>query len=131
MCSSALIWYDKDRFLLADPICTIVFSTIGFLFSLTVLRDILSILLLRTPDVVDVRAIKQSIMDIDSRVQEIHCFHVWHLGASSLAISCHISVSDPSLQSSSFLREVEAVCSDFGIVHSTIQTEFHVEHSIV
>ena len=41
--SSALIWYDSDRFAIMDPICTLVFAGLGFTFSLNIMNDIISI----------------------------------------------------------------------------------------
>jgi len=53
--AGGLIWYNQDdpRWELADPICTFVFSIVVLLTTRSILRDIIHVLMERTPHHMD------------------------------------------------------------------------------
>lgn len=57
--AGALIWYNQDdpRWYLADPICTFIFSIVVLLTTRSILRDIVHVLMERTPTDMDVPAV--------------------------------------------------------------------------
>lgn len=59
--AGALIWWHQDdpRWYLADPICTFVFSVVVLLTTKSILKDIVAVLMERTPQGVDVPAVSQ------------------------------------------------------------------------
>lgn len=59
--AGALIWYNQDdpRWYLADPICTFVFSIVVLLTTKSILRDIIHVLMERTPTNIDIPAMSQ------------------------------------------------------------------------
>lgn len=59
--AGALIWWNQDdpRWYLADPICTFIFSVVVLLTTKSILRDIVHVLMERTPTGVDVPAMSQ------------------------------------------------------------------------
>lgn len=59
--AGALIWAHQDdpRWYLADPICTFVFSVVVLLTTRAVLRDIIHVLMERTPVNLDIPAVAQ------------------------------------------------------------------------
>jgi len=119
--SSALIYVGGEKFNIVDPICTLLFSVIGFLFSLTVLRDIFQILMLRSPKEIDTQQIQREILDLDARIHSFECFHLWNITPDKIMLSCHIRTSDPELCSRKFLKQIESITEAYGIMHSTVQ----------
>lgn len=59
--AGALIWWNQDdpRWYLADPICTFIFSVVVLLTTKSILRDIIHVLMERTPTNLDVPAMSQ------------------------------------------------------------------------
>lgn len=131
MVSSALIWMDKDKYLLADPLCTMIFAFLGFCFSVPTVRDIFRILLLVVPDSVNVDQLKLDIMALDDRIEGLHCFHLWTINVDVFAMTCHIATRHPDLTTSRFLQKVQAVCQEHNIEHSVVQIELVSEIEMV
>eukprot|EP00879_Flechtneria_rotunda_P017746 GHRR01018604.1.p1 GENE.GHRR01018604.1~~GHRR01018604.1.p1 ORF type:complete len:200 (+),score=53.98 GHRR01018604.1:768-1367(+) len=59
--AGGLIWLNQDdpRWALADPICTFVFSVVVLLTTKSVLRDIIHVLMERTPQNISIPAVTQ------------------------------------------------------------------------
>ncbi|MEO8380973.1 MAG: cation diffusion facilitator family transporter [Acidobacteriota bacterium] len=90
-----------------------------------VLRESVNLLLEGTPSAIDPAAVTQSLGDIDG-IYGVHHLHIWALGPSSPALSCHLMVGDVPLKDTArILDEIKAMLSaDFRIAHTTIQFEF-------
>jgi cobalt-zinc-cadmium efflux system protein len=58
-------------------------------------------------------------------VIDIHDLHIWSLGSSTHALSCHVLIEDvPPSASESILRRLKHVLADrFHIHHTTVQFE--------
>lgn len=99
----------------------ILWSSIG------IIRETLNILLEGLPRGIRLGAVISSIQEV-SGVQEVHDVHVWSLGSSTHAMSCHVTISDiPPSESNDILRSINQVLDErFQISHTTIQFE-HVE----
>jgi cobalt-zinc-cadmium efflux system protein len=61
----------------------------------------------------------------------VHDLHIWSLGSSTHALSCHVLIEDvPPSESDTILRSVNALLErHFGIAHTTVQYE-HVSCAI-
>jgi cobalt-zinc-cadmium efflux system protein len=108
-----------------DPAVSIV---IGFLIlwsSWGILRETVNLLLEGTPRYIDPEAVARSIGTIDG-VFGVHHLHIWALGSSMPALSCHIMVGDVPVKSTSgLLDEVNAMLArEYRVAHTTIQFEF-------
>lgn len=59
--AGALIWYNQDdpRWYIADPICTFIFSVVVLLTTKSILRDIIHVLMERTPTNINIPAMSQ------------------------------------------------------------------------
>jgi cobalt-zinc-cadmium efflux system protein len=90
-----------------------------------VLREAVNLLLEGTPAGIDPDAVTRAIAALDG-VQGVHHLHIWALGPSRPALSCHLMVGDVPVKSTgNLLSQVNGVlASDFGIAHTTIQFEF-------
>ena len=58
-------------------------------------------------------------------VVDVHDLHIWSLGSSAHALSCHVLIEDvPPSESDCILKSINCVLADrFHIHHSTIQFE--------
>jgi cobalt-zinc-cadmium efflux system protein len=113
-----------------DPILSILIGLLIVWSAWDIIRESLNILLeglprgIRLPEVVSgMRAIEG--------VLDVHDLHIWSLGSSTHALSCHVLIEDVPLSvSDAILQRLNAVLADrFHISHTTVQFE-HVSCAI-
>jgi cobalt-zinc-cadmium efflux system protein len=90
-----------------------------------VLRESVNLLLEGTPSAIDPGAVTRSLGEVDG-IYGVHHLHIWALGPSSPALSCHLMVGDvPVKETSRILDEINAMLArDYRIAHTTVQFEF-------
>jgi cobalt-zinc-cadmium efflux system protein len=90
-----------------------------------VLRESVNLLLEGTPSAIDPEAVTQSLGQIDG-IYGVHHLHIWALGPSSPALSCHLMVGDvPMKETTRILDDINAMLArDYRIAHTTIQFEY-------
>ena len=89
-----------------------------------IIRESLNILLeglprgIRLGDVADRMRLVEGVLDV-------HDLHIWSLGSSTHALSCHVLIADvPPSSSDGILRALNGVLADhFHIAHTTVQFE--------
>ncbi|HEV7921106.1 MAG TPA: cation diffusion facilitator family transporter [Thermoanaerobaculia bacterium] len=108
-----------------DPAVSIVIGVMILWSSWGVLREAVNLLLEGTPAGIDPAAVAHSLEGITG-VSGVHHVHIWALGPSSSALSCHLLVGDVPIRStSSMLDQVtEMLQREYRIVHTTVQFEF-------
>jgi cobalt-zinc-cadmium efflux system protein len=108
-----------------DSIVSILIGLLILWSSYGVLRESMNLLLEGTPRGLDPARVTQALGDIDG-VLGVHHLHIWALGPSSPALSCHLMVGDvPVKNTAALLEEINAMLArDYRIVHTTIQFEF-------
>lgn len=108
-----------------DPAVSVVIGLLILWSSWGVLKEAINLLLEGTPAGIDPAAVTRSLEAIPG-VHGVHHLHIWALGPSSPALSCHLMVSDvPISNTSSMLDQVtEMLHHDYRIVHTTVQFEF-------
>lgn len=90
-----------------------------------VLRESVNLLLEGTPRAIDPNAVTQALGEIEG-IYGVHHLHIWALGPSSPALSCHLMVGDvPVKNTTRLLDEIKTMLArDYRIAHTTIQFEF-------
>ena len=90
-----------------------------------ILRESVNLLLEGTPSAISPDAVTLSLGEIDG-IYGVHHLHIWALGPSSPALSCHLMVGDvPVKETTRILDEINAMLArDYRIAHTTIQFEF-------
>jgi cobalt-zinc-cadmium efflux system protein len=90
-----------------------------------VLRESMNLLLEGTPSAIDPDAVTRSLGEIDG-IYGVHHLHIWALGPSSPALSCHLMVGDvPMKETTRILDEINAMLArDYRIAHTTVQFEY-------
>ncbi|XP_068038646.1 proton-coupled zinc antiporter SLC30A8 [Anomalospiza imberbis] len=119
---SALIIFFKPQYKIADPICTFVFSIFVLATTITILRDILTMLMEGTSKGFAYDAVKARILTVE-KVESVHDLHLWSLTMNQTALSAHIATAD-STDSQKILRDVTQALFEHYSFHSiTIQIE--------
>uniref|UniRef100_A0A8C9MU09 Proton-coupled zinc antiporter SLC30A8 n=1 Tax=Serinus canaria TaxID=9135 RepID=A0A8C9MU09_SERCA len=119
---SALIIFFKPQYKIADPICTFVFSIFVLATTITILRDILTMLMEGTSKGFAYDAVKARILTVE-KVESVHDLHLWSLTMNQTVLSAHIATAD-STDSQKILRDVTQALFEHYSFHSiTIQIE--------
>src|ERR1019366_4747736 len=113
-----------------DPILSILIALLIVWTAWDIIRESLNILLeglprgIRLADVIGA-------MKATGGVLDVHDLHIWSLGSSAHALSCHVLIEDvPPSASDIILRRLNGVLEEkFRIAHTTVQFE-HVSCAI-
>lgn len=108
-----------------DAVTSVLIGLLILWSSYGVLRESVNLLLEGTPAGIDPHDVTQSLGRIDG-IYGVHHLHIWALGPSSPALSCHLMVGDvPVKTTSKLLDEINAMlAAEYRIAHTTIQFEF-------
>ncbi|MGQ0582113.1 MAG: cation diffusion facilitator family transporter [Reyranella sp.] len=107
---------------LADPV---VGAGIGlFIVPRTwiLLKQAIHILMEGTPPEVDLSLLEKKLLEIEG-VTAVHDLHVWTITSGLDAMSCHLVVDDMARARATLASACEAMRSNFGLTHTTIQIE--------
>jgi cobalt-zinc-cadmium efflux system protein len=107
-----------------DPALGIAIAGLVLWSSVGILRESGHILLEGLPRQMQLQDVAKSILKV-AGVQEVHDVHVWTLGASDYALSCHVRIPDMHMEDSErILRGIrQRLIDDFRIYHVTVQFE--------
>jgi cobalt-zinc-cadmium efflux system protein len=112
------------RWLLADPIVSLVIAALILYSSYGVLSESATVLLEGTPAGTDMPAVISAMKNV-AGVLDVHDLHVWMVGPGVVACSCHIVVAEQSVREGQ--QVLRAVVRDieerFHITHTTVQVE--------
>ena len=113
-----------------DPILSIVIGLLVVWSAWDITRESLNILLEGLPRGIHLRDVAASMRTVNG-VLDVHDLHIWSLGSSTHALSCHVLIEDvPPSASDCILRRLNQVLEDrFHISHTTVQFE-HVSCGI-
>ena len=96
----------------------ILWSSIG------ILRETLNILLEGLPRGIGLDEVVAAMLGVEG-VEAVHDVHIWSLGSSTHALSCHVTIADiPLSESVEILSRINRLLDErFHITHTTIQFE--------
>lgn len=112
-----IIVINPQKYSMADPICTFIFTVIVLLSTVPIFRDCINIILEKTPTEIDSRALYNDILGLKC-IEEIHDFHCWQLSSDKYVLTCHIR----SRHGEKAIKAVNEVCQqgEYGIYHVTV-----------
>ncbi len=125
---AVLIWL--FQIVWVDAAVTILISIYLFVHTLHLLKESVTILMQMSPADLDVEAIKNRLMKIES-LHDVHHIHVWNLTDKLIHFECHINLKNDLKvsETNAIFEEVRKILhDDFDIEHTTIQFEFDVLH---
>lgn len=108
-----------------DPLVSILIGALILGSSWGILREAVNLLLEGTPTGIDIDGVARSLA-AEEGVYGVHHLHIWAIGPSRPALSCHVMLGDVALRTTGdILRRIGAMLErDYGIVHTTVQFEF-------
>jgi len=107
-----------------DPALSILIAVLIVWTAWGIIREALNILLEGLPRGLNLSGVIATIRDVEG-VLDVHDLHIWSLGSSTRALSCHVTIADiPASASDLVLRRLNQVLAErFHIFHSTVQFE--------
>jgi cobalt-zinc-cadmium efflux system protein len=113
-----------------DPILSAGISVLVIWTAWDIIRESLNILLEGLPRGLDLREVTDAIRLVEG-VLDVHDLHIWSLGSTSSALSCHVLIEDmPPSRSDCILQALNRLLGQrFHVHHTTIQFE-HVSCEI-
>ena len=107
----------------ADPILSVIIGVLIIWTALDIIKESLNVLLEGLPRGMELSEVTQALMGVDG-VVDVHDLHIWSLGSSAHALSCHVLIQDmPPSESNSILQRINEILCGFHIHHTTIQFE--------
>ena len=106
-----------------DPVLSILLGLFIVYTAWDITRESLNILLEGLPRGIELTQVTGSLSSVEG-VLDVHDLHIWSLGSSTHALSCHVLIEDmPPSASETILKRINEVLTRFGIHHTTVQFE--------
>ena len=106
-----------------DPILSVLIGALIIWTAWDIIQESLNVLLEGLPRGLELAAVTQELRDLEG-VIDVHDVHIWSLGSSAHAMSCHVLIEDmPPSESNSILQRINNVLCRFHIHHTTVQFE--------
>ncbi len=88
-----------------------------------IIQESLNVLLEGLPRGMELNEVTGAMREIDG-VIDVHDLHIWSLGSSAHALSCHVLIEDmPPSESNAILQRINDVLCKYEINHTTVQFE--------
>jgi len=113
-----------------DPALSIVIGALIIWTAWDIIQESLNILLEGSPRGLELNEVQAAMCCVPG-VLDVHDLHIWSIGSSSHALSCHVLIEDvPPSASNCVLHDINHVLLDkFHICHTTVQFE-HVNCAV-
>jgi cobalt-zinc-cadmium efflux system protein len=106
-----------------DPALSIALGLLIIYTAWDIAQESVNILLEGLPRGLELNSVTQRMRDVEG-VLDVHDLHIWSLGSSTHALSCHVLIEDmPPSESEGILKRINAILCEFGIFHTTVQFE--------
>lgn len=108
---------------LIDPILSVLIGALIIWTAWDIIKESLNVLLEGLPRGMELSQVTGAMRKVDG-VIDVHDVHIWSLGSSAHAMSCHVLIEDmPPSESNAILQRLNDLLCGFEIHHSTIQFE--------
>jgi cobalt-zinc-cadmium efflux system protein len=106
-----------------DPVLSVLIGILIVWTAWDIIQESLNVLLEGLPRGMALKEVTGAMREIDG-VVDVHDLHIWSLGSSAHALSCHVLIEDmPTSASNTILQRINDVLCTFEIRHSTVQFE--------
>ena len=107
-----------------DPLLSILIGLLIVWTAWDIIKEALNILLEGLPRGLELQSVIRCLRDVEG-VLDVHDLHIWSLGSSTHALSCHVLIEDvpPSASNCILARINEKLAHCFDINHTTVQFE--------
>ena len=106
-----------------DPVLSVLIGALIIWTAWDIIQESLNVLLEGLPRGMELDEVTAALRKLDG-VVDVHDLHIWSLGSSAHALSCHVLIEDmPPSESNSILQSINDLLCKFDIHHTTIQFE--------
>ena len=107
-----------------DPLLSILIGMLIVWTAWDIIQESLNILLEGLPRGLELQSVTAAMSRVEG-VLDVHDLHIWSLGSSVHALSCHVLIEDvpPSASNCILARINDVLCHQFHIHHTTVQFE--------
>lgn len=119
---AALIIYFRPEYVIADPICTFIFSIIVLFTTFAIMKDALLVLMEGTPNFLEYTEILNVFKRIEG-VERVHNLRIWALSINRVALSVHLAIGEGVDAKKVLEKATIAVHKRYHFFETTIQIE--------
>jgi zinc transporter 2 len=119
--AGALIWW-RPSLRWVDPACTFAFSAAVLATTARLLRDVVDIIMERTPRAIDAAAVSHALARLPG-VAGVHDLHIWALMPGKPLLSVHLRATRGAAHAEVLAAATAHVQRQLRIAHCTIQVE--------
>ncbi|CAB4003277.1 Zinc transporter 2 [Paramuricea clavata] len=119
---AAIIIKFRPDLTIADPICTLIFSTMSVLVSLNVFKDIMKVFLEGAPDQFTYDEVKSS-LELIKGVTHVHSLRLWSLTVDLLAANVHLQIDENTSENEVLYTATKLLKHDYRVQFVCIQVE--------
>ena len=106
-----------------DPVLSVLIGILIVWTAWDIIQESLNVLLEGLPRGMELNEVTSAMREIDG-VIDVHDLHIWSLGSSAHALSCHVLIEDmPPSESNAILQRINDVLCKYEIHHTTVQFE--------
>ena len=106
-----------------DPILSVLIGVLIIWTAWDIIQESLNVLLEGLPRGLELATVTSSLRELEG-VIDVHDVHIWSLGSSAHAMSCHVLIEDmPPSESKAILVRINDLLCRFHIHHTTVQFE--------
>ena len=106
-----------------DPVLSILIGALIIWTAWDIIQESLNVLLEGLPRGMELSRVTAAMRQVTG-VIDVHDLHIWSLGSSAHALSCHVLIEDmPPSESNAILQRINELLNTFHIHHTTIQFE--------
>src|SRR5215472_6178095 len=105
-----------------DPVLSLAIAVIVFWGTWGLLRESVDLSLDAVPTSIDPTKVK-TFLESWPEVTEVHDLHIWPLSTTEPALTAHLVMPHHDCNEAEILRIAQALTTEFGISHSTLQIE--------
>lgn len=106
-----------------DPVLSVLIGVLIVWTAWDIIQESLNVLLEGLPRGMELNKVTSAMREIDG-VVDVHDLHIWSLGSSAHALSCHVLIEDmPPSESNAILQRINDVLCKYEIHHTTVQFE--------
>ncbi|KAH9492405.1 hypothetical protein Btru_051035 [Bulinus truncatus] len=115
---------EDDKFKLADPICTFLFSILVLVTTVTILRDALLVVMEGVPRDLSFDDLKRDLKALDG-VVTVHSLHIWALTLDRNALAVHLAIENHEIHNQVLTAATKLLQDRYFFFHTTIQVEIY------
>lgn len=94
VCVAGAIIYFFPDWVIADPVCTFVFSVIVCFTVTPIVKNCINVLMEGAPSEIDSDKLIADIRALDEDI-DLHDFHLWSISVGKFAMSAHVTTKTP------------------------------------